>query len=370
MNPVRYSGYLYFFFTVLMLTACGVPGPPRPPSLDLPQPVADLRALRKGDTVSLAWTVPTETTDRLKVRQLGMTRILRSVDSSLSDCADPVGTVPPPPLPPRSKRSNRRAQTVKSEQTYADQLPASVLRPDPAAEIRYAVCVLNVNARTAGLSNQIAVPGAPAPPPPSDFRAQVTAGGIQLSWTGNPESTSIPGLRRVYRVYRREEGTTHDILVAEVLFSGLPSYVVSDQSFEWEKTYSYRATVAALIHVQGREESEFEGRDTPSQQVFAHDIFPPSVPSGLQAAFSDEGQQRFIDLVWIPGTEADLAGYNVYRREQGSETSAKLNQELVKVPAFRDANVQSGHSYFYSLSAVDARGNQSARSAEVSESVP
>jgi len=370
MNPVRYFGYLLSLFTVLMLTACGVPGPPRPPSLELPQPVADLRALRKGDTVSLAWTVPTETTDRLRVKQLGMTRILRSADQSLSGCADPVGTVPPPPLPPGSKRSNRRAQTVKAEQTYADQLPASVLRPDPAAEIRYAICVLNLNARTAGPSNQVAVPAVPAPPPPSDFRAQVTAGGIQLSWTGNPESTAIPGLRHVYRVYRRGEGTNHDILVAELLSSGLPSYVVSDQSFEWEKTYSYRATVATLIHVQGREETEFEGSDTPAQNVFAHDIFPPSVPSGLQAAFANEGQQRFIDLVWVPGTEADLAGYNVYRREQGSGTSAKLNQELVKLPAFRDTSVQSGHTYIYSLSAVDVRGNQSARSAEVSESVP
>jgi len=171
-------------------------------------------------------------------------------------------------------------------------------------------------------------------------------------------------------VYRREEGKNNDTLVAEVLADGRPSYVVSDQSFEWGKTYSYRATVATQVQLKGREEAEFEGLDTPFQEVFAHDIFPPAVPSGLQAVYSGGGQPGFIDLVWAPGTEVDLAGYNVYRREQGSAASQKINPQLVKVPAFRDADVKSAHEYFYSVSSVDVRGNQSTPSAEVNESVP
>jgi len=42
----------------------------------------------------------------------------------------------------------------------------------------------------------------------------------------------------------------------------------------------------------------------------------------------------------------------------------------VKSPAFRDMNVTPGHTYFYSVSAIDVRGNESAHSAEASESVP
>jgi hypothetical protein len=370
MNLARYSGYIPCLLSVLMLTACGVPGPPHPPSLELPLPVSDLGALRKGDEVSLAWTVPTETTDRLRVQHLGMTRICRSLDQALTDCANPVGTVSPLPLPATSKRSDRGAQTAPLKQSYSDTLPLSILRNDPAAEIRYAVSVLNANGRSAGLSNQVTVPGMPAPPPPADFRAQITADGIALSWTGTDESAEVPQLRHFYRVYRREEGTNHQVRVAEVLFRGLPSYAVSDQSFEWEKTYSYWATVVTLVTVKGEEETEFEGFDTPSRKVFAHDVFPPSVPSGLQAVFAGEGPQKFIDLVWAPDTEIDLAGYNVYRREQGSATAGKINQELVRVPSFRDTNVQPGHEYFYSVSAVDVRGNQSAPSAEASERVP
>jgi hypothetical protein len=40
------------------------------------------------------------------------------------------------------------------------------------------------------------------------------------------------------------------------------------------------------------------------------------------------------------------------------------------LPAFRDARVVSGNTYFYSVSAVDLRGNESGRSEVASESVP
>jgi fibronectin type 3 domain-containing protein len=42
----------------------------------------------------------------------------------------------------------------------------------------------------------------------------------------------------------------------------------------------------------------------------------------------------------------------------------------VKIPAFRDTQVVAGKKYSYSVSAVDQRGNESARSEEAGESVP
>ena len=40
-----------------VVAACGTPGAPMPPELELARPVTDLRAARKGDKVYLAWTV-------------------------------------------------------------------------------------------------------------------------------------------------------------------------------------------------------------------------------------------------------------------------------------------------------------------------
>src|SRR5438270_635321 len=63
----------------LLLAGCGTPGAPLPPTLDLPQPPTDLKATRKGDKVTLTWSVPTQTTDRALVKpgHLGATRVCR-----------------------------------------------------------------------------------------------------------------------------------------------------------------------------------------------------------------------------------------------------------------------------------------------------
>jgi len=354
------------YAALLSSTACGVPGIPKPPSLDLPLPVTDLRAIRKGETIFLAWTIPAETTDGARVRHLGVTRICRTTDPAPKDCANPIATIAPP-APESQKKS--ASPNANRQATYTDQLPPSTLSNNPGAELFYAVSVLNQRGRSAGPSNEVAVPAAWALPPPSDFRAQVTADGVLLSWTGIPQSNPTPELQHIYRVYRREEGTKTDTLVGEMPFGTLRTYLLLDHTFEWEKTYEYRATVVAVVEIPRRPETQFDGDDTPAVRVFAHDIFPPAVPSGLQAAFSGVGQQPFIDLIWAPDTDADLAGYNVYRHESGTPEQ-RITSEMLKTPAFRDTSVSSGHTYFYSVSAVDVRGNESAHSAEASESVP
>ena len=84
------------FATILILLAmllgCGTPGMPLPPSLELPQPVQDLRASRKGDSVSLTWTVPQQTTDHtnVRLRYLGPTRVGRSLRVAMTECADKI----------------------------------------------------------------------------------------------------------------------------------------------------------------------------------------------------------------------------------------------------------------------------------------
>jgi hypothetical protein len=252
---------------------------------------------------------------------------------------------------------------------YTDRVPQTLLVENSAARIFYAVSVLNSKGRTAGISNVVSVPAIPALPPPSDFRAQVTAEGMILSWNKTPLRTETPRLRYVCRVYRRLEGGNTDTVVGEVPLDASSATELVDHSFEWEQTYLYRATVVTLIHEEGEAETQFESDDTPAVRVFAHDVFPPAVPTGLQAVFSGVGQQPFIDLIWAPDTDADLAGYNVFRHEAGAEP-VKVNAALVKMPAFRDMNVASGKTYFYSVSAVDVRGNESARSQETSEAVP
>jgi hypothetical protein len=346
------------------LAGCATIGPPQPPSLELPKPPSDLRASRKGDKVTLTWTIPNVTTDRQTVRGLGPTRICRGVEPVLNSCGTSAGELAP------GASTTRKSPGQKIMNNYTDLLSAQLKSEDPSAFATYAIEVLNSSGRGAGLSNQVRVPVLQAPPAPGGFRAALSNQGIALTWNGNllPFIPPYP-VRNLYRVYRRPEDSQQQVLVGQLQVGTESSSSLLDQSFEWEKTYYYRATVLTVIAQPGKPDIQFEGGDTPEIKVFAHDMFPPAVPSGLQAVFSGPGQQLFIDLIWAPVADIDLAGYNVYRREAGAEVE-KLNAELMKTPAYRDQNVSSGKTYFYSVSAVDVRGNESSRSEEASETVP
>lgn len=250
---------------------------------------------------------------------------------------------------------------------FSDTIPAALQSDNPAAVATYAVEVLNHDGRGAGLSNPAQVSLVHTLPPPEDFQARVTAQGIVVSWIVQPPPAETePAIHHVIRVYRQQEGGKQ-IMVGELPLGG--DHSITDSGIEWEKTYEYRADTVTIVGPAAKTEVQVEGNDTPGVKVFADDVFPPAVPSGLQAVFSGPGQQPFVDLIWAPDTDLDLAGYNVYRHEQGA-APVRVNPELLKTPAYRDTSVGSGKTYFYSVSAVDLRGNESARSQEAAETIP
>lgn len=345
---------------ICFLSGCASIGPPVPPSLELPKPPTDLRAVRKGDRVYLFWTFPTQTIDRQNVRHPGPTNICRSLEPAMSECGTPVGSISVETLPLlRQQHAN-----LKLQADYGDTLPLDLQQQNPARMITYAVEALNASGRGAGLSNQVRVPLAPTRPPPADFRAEATSSGIVLTWSCVQPPNVLPNISYRYRIYRRTPDKATDLRLGDV---DCPATPFEDHTFEWQKAYEYR--VAVLTLVGGENSSVVEGEDSPEQKVFANDVYPPGVPSGLQAVFSGPGQPPFVDLLWAPDTDADLAGYDLYRREEGGHAE-KINSELVKTSAYRDETVAWGRTYWYSVSAVDLRGNESARSAEASEQIP
>jgi hypothetical protein len=355
------------------LSGCASIGPPEAPSLELPKPPTDLRATRKGDKVTLTWTVPPRTTDRQSVRYLGKTEICRSVAVPLKQCGTPVGDVAPPADFEKARKSGKKLAA-----TLVDMLPLDLEQGHPTESVIYAVEVLNAAGRGAGISNQVRAPLVPTLPPFADFAARAIDQGVMVSWKCPRIGSGTSEIGYLFRVYRRLDSSLNWVKIGDISATecaigvGQDEKNVSsflDHNIEWEQVYLYRGTVVSVIHAAGKPEMEAEGDDTPEVKVFAHDVFPPAVPTGLQAVFSGPGQQAFIDLIWNPVSDADLAGYNVYRHEAGG-APVKLNSELVRTPAFRDSQVVTGKTYFYSVLAVDQRGNESARSEEASESVP
>ena len=91
------------------------------------------------------------------------------------------------------------------------------------------------------------------------------------------------------------------------------------------------------------------------------DVTPPSVPTGLTATATTSG----VVVSWTANTEADLAGYHMYRSASASGPFIRLNAVLLTSPSYEDTLAPNGTS-FYAVTAVDASGNQSAQSVAAS----
>jgi hypothetical protein len=362
-----------------LLASCGTEGAPQPPSLDLPQPVQDLRASRKGDKVTLDWTQPRQTTDReAAAKHIGETVVCQTISDSpgplLLNCPQQVEQVPA--TQPASNGKSQTPPVTPVEVTF--NLPDELVRSRPLSFAGYAVMVNNHSGRNAGISNSAAVPLAPTLPPPTNLKTEVRGDGVYVSATPTAEQPPDAGgrLQFVYRLDRvsGEPAAPGPQPVAPVKVAEIPAsgnLAAADRGFEWEKNYVYSITpVTRILPASGGAPlGEVEGEASAAIQVRTRDIFPPAPPVGLQAVFSGNPQQNFIDLTWAPNTEADLAGYNVYRRDAG-RTWSRINSDLVKTPVFRDSEVQPGKQYFYAVTAVDLRNNESGRSEETHESVP
>jgi hypothetical protein len=92
---------------------------------------------------------------------------------------------------------------------------------------------------------------------------------------------------------------------------------------------------------------------------------PASIPvSGTGVA----AVQHTVALSWNASTSA--TGYNVYRSATSGSGYARVNSGVDGTLSYSDTSVQNGQTYFYVTTAVDATGQESAYSTEVSAVIP
>ncbi|MGA2170585.1 MAG: fibronectin type III domain-containing protein [Terracidiphilus sp.] len=362
----------------LFFTGCGTPGAPMPPSLKLPDPVNDLSASRTGNQVSLTWTMPKKNTDKLLLKGNLPVRICRKEGSGTCASVDAALQLAP-----------------DAHGAFTETL-ASALAAGPPRSLTYFIELKNRHGRSAGLSNAAVVLAGEAPAPVAGLSAQVRKEGVVLRWTPGPEA-SQPSSPTVIRLHRKlltpqpkaesakppsqqgilappPEPLEQSLLVDSGVQSGRSPDRALDKEIRFGQTYEYRAQRVARLTV-GAETLELAGPLSDPVRVEAQDVFPPDVPAGLAAVATAAGvaTEPSIDLSWQPVTDADLAGYLVYRRQgdaaNGTWQRISPPQPLIG-PAFHDAHVQPGHTYRYAVSAIDQLGHESARSPEAEETVP
>ena len=343
-----------------LISGCGTPGPPLPPTLNLARPVSDLKATRSGDQIALTWTMPTETTDGATFRHSGATKICRGINQPRIEQAGPCNVIATFAMPAKQKTANA-VTPVPAEST------------GPSDYATFAVEVDNQRGRNAGLSNQVQVPSAAVSKLNQSPTSRLSSDAVLVTANVTPQDQ---GLTQTLELRRSEKSAQQESTVARRTIELSPGEAANvelrDESFVWEKTYAYRVVIVGTAKLPNGSTVVFDGAASAPIEVIVHDIFPPAVPTQLQAVFSGQlaGQQPAIDLTWNPVMDRDLAGYFIYRRVENDPNITKLNQQPVSAPAYSDRQVQPGTKYFYSISAIDERGNESKRSEEAAEQVP
>jgi fibronectin type 3 domain-containing protein len=96
------------------------------------------------------------------------------------------------------------------------------------------------------------------------------------------------------------------------------------------------------------------------------------VVAGSMMFCAPSAYAQTIKLAWDPSSDSATVGYNVYRSQQsGTYPSTPLNgSNVVTSAAFTDSSVQTGSTYYYVVTTVNANGLQSGYSNQVQATVP
>jgi len=352
---------------------CGTPGAPQPPSLNLPDRVDSLTAARTGNQVSLGWTMPHRNTDKLLMKDTIRVQVCRREGEG--KCL-PAGEVE---LSPGVKGA------------FTETLPQelSIGSPRPLA---YFVELKNRKDRSAGPSNAAWVLAGLAPSAVQNFSAGLGRGGVVLQWTPTREPAR-PGTDSAIRLHRtlvskvsEAENKSHSDPLAPPEEPRLRSLRVAtgetgdpgkalDKDVRFGESYEYRAQRVSRLTVGGQE-LDLEGELSAPVRIVAANIFPPAVPKGLVAVASvgEQGSPTAgavsIDLSWQPDSDPGQTRYFVYRREGDGAWQRISPGQPLTAPVFHDAQVRSGHTYRYAVTAIGEGTPESPRSDEAVETVP
>jgi fibronectin type 3 domain-containing protein len=370
-HPAQNFAIFYFLFSIFLFSAgCGAPGDPVPPSPPVPAAIKDLAAHQAGDGVELSFTLPLNSISGEKLPSPPAVEILRGgvkPDGSADLKSFRVVYTIPGALV-ENYRADGRVR-------FTDPIAPEETKSRPGGAVAYVIRTRASQKRASANSNVVSLRVFPVPAPVASVEARVTESAVELTWpapsgtsAGEPASTIAD-----YRIYRSEihpqapSGSAQDLPPGKPekhapLFASSETNGYRDTSVVFDHTYVY--IVRSVIQVEG---NEVESSDSQPVTVTPRDTFPPAAPQGLVAALLPGATPGtvVVDLSWSINLETDLAGYRVYRSEQEGTRGQLITSDLLPTPAVRDTSVVPGHRYWYTVTAVDREGNESAPGARV-----
>jgi fibronectin type 3 domain-containing protein/predicted small lipoprotein YifL len=327
------------------VAACGMKTEPLTPDSPRPATVTDVKIAVRDAVAYLSWPVPAKNVEgkSLSPADVKGFRIYRAESGLLL---------------------KRRLYRQVAEISMANPAPAEVRNgvvfwDDPGLQYGkvyvYRIRAYGMKGGVSGYSDEVRAAPFLALAAPKNLVAAGGDGVVTLTWD---------------TVTTRSDGSVHQGFTAYLVFRGMETGKYDDMPLNKEpvtagayadatavngKRYYYRVrTVDSPMRPWQESLDSSEVTATPMDKT------PPRPPTGITVV---PGIGR-VFLTWNENKERDLAGYHVYRSLKAGGEQERITAKPLNRTTFSDETVRQGATYYYSITAVDANGNESARSKE------
>jgi len=339
-------------FAVLVAPGCGKKGPLTLEPEKLPMPITDLSVKQLGQNIELKWTFPqylsdnTSAPDSALIRRISIYQAEKEIEpEKFRKKADLL------------KRLDLSELTVNDAGIYSLEIPFSIKNLENK---RYRFAILYYyGKKRSPISNIEFIETINPVRPIEDLTLTRERKVLKLKWSKpflNLSNTKIKGISG-YRVYRKLEGQELDkpAEFEEISKGNVLLEFFEDTDTGIDATYSYYVTVVSSDNIYSSPSN--------TATLKLSDIYPPDPPVNLVVF---KGKDHMF-LTWEKAKDKDFSHYIIYKNSSNSQDGFKPLTGQVTDNFFKDNKVKPRVTYFYYITAVDNKGNESNRSNLVKE---
>lgn len=322
------------------LAGCGYKTDPLPPQNVVPKPINDLRYTLDDKGARLTWSYPLETIDDQNITAIDSFELFRAempLKDFCSSCPIPFGD-------PIDLDGGEIPKDTRKTKEYVSGLLRSGNK-----------YFFKVRSRTSwwaasGDSNVVSFVYHTPAAAPQNVTAEIGDSRVELQWS--PVVELIDGksvdLPLNYRVLKSEDGKKFNQIA-----SGITGTSYVDTEVETGNTYHYKVESNLLF-----EGEVIRGTASEPVKVAVIDTVPPPQVGGVTVITS----MANVRVFWRQLAADDLASYRIYRRIAGEEGFTRVGEVRASQTIFIDSDAPQDVKVYYTVSGVDAQGNEGERS--------
>lgn len=323
---------------LLTATACGKKGDPTPPVRAIPAPVKDLAVYQQGSDFILQFGYPKTTLAGGPLPGIARIELMEMLQPAPAEGF--TVEVEPRRFAAASEIRLNLNEADLANSTSGDRVFVRLPLPENASESAYSfgVRTLASNGEISGISNVATMVPADPPSPPTNLSVIPNPDGLEISW--QPQGALGEG----FNIYRRDARSRS--------YNRAPTPIESDQRQFLDTSARYGQRYIYTVTTVARRDPLVESRLSGEAEVLYQDRFSPEPPAGLVALTESDR----VRLRWDASSSRDVRTYHVYRRDKGD--FRKLTANPTSKREFLDSEVNSGNSYTYRVTGLDALGNE------------